>query len=340
MPNLPPKLDTPSLARAGTSPSTVSPPEERPAPKRRRRQLENQVERLVEARATREEERQELGIGLRPLIMCGLPLRKRKDPFYSRRSGSYLVDLISHPQYGVPYGQDRLIPIFLGTLFSTLGCPSDNRVEFLYARDILRIFDLPLDGRHYQRLKDGFRRWKKTLISIERVTVGLKGRVLEENAALCLLPKSRLWFQEQEEKDDIPNEVWLSPQLADEIRKHPIPIDLQTIRALASFPGALDFYQWQVWRSFAIQEATYVPLFTESGLIAQLGCLEGQPPKELRRLLSRWQARIRALWPDCPNEFSTDGNIFLLRPSKALGHMQANRFLLSLLRRYRERPQD
>ena len=297
---------------------------------------QTQFERLATSALARHDQEQEQVLGLRPLILCGLPIRRQPQPYYMRKSGPYTVELISAPQLGVPYGQDRLIPIFLATLFSATGCPEDNRVQFLYARDILRLFDLPFDGKTYQRIKDGFTRWKKTLLSISRKITTKKGKAGEESQAMCLLPQSRLWFQEQEEADDIPNEIWLAPSWAEEIRQHPIPVDLQSVRALASCPGALDFYQWQAWRSFSITSETHVSLMGETGLVAQLGCVEGQPAKELRRLISRWQDLIRIHWKDCPNSLSRDGKTFVLQPAKALGHLQANRFLLSLIRGYKD----
>jgi hypothetical protein len=212
-------------------------------------------------------------------------------------------------------------------------------VSFLYLRDILRLFELPLDGKTYLRLKEGFARWRRTLITISRATQekkadGKKGRKGNDSHSLCLLPKTRLWHQDPEDPADLPHEIWLAESWAEEVRKHPIPIDLQSVRALTSCPGALDFYQWQSWRSYSLQEEIRVPLFTEGGLVDQIGCLEDQPKKALRRLLGRWQDKIIELWPDCPNAFSPDGNAFLLRPGQALGTFQKNRFLLSLIRGY------
>jgi hypothetical protein len=298
---------------------------------------EKKLDLLAKSNEARQYQEQEQLIALRPLVMCGIPLRKLKEPYYVRKSGPYTIELISSPLLGVPYGQDRLIPIFLATLFMALGCPADNTVRFLYGRDILRLFGLPEDGPHYRRLREGFKRWQKTLISLEQKIVMPNGRTKERQESVVLMPKSLLWCQDDDaHKDDLPNEVTLSERWADEIRKHPIPADLQTVQGLASCPGALDFYLWQIWRSYCISEDTPVPLEGPTGLFAQVGCLSGQSIRPLRRLLRRWQQLVKLHWRDCPNELSKDGKFFVLRPCRALGAFQANRFLLQVITHYRK----
>lgn len=298
------------------------------------------LDQSVAASQARQYEEQEQVVGLRPLILCGIPLRRHKESYYQRQNGPFKVEFVSHPKFGVPYGQDRLIPIFLATLFSALGCPEDNKIRFLYAPDILRLFGLPEDGRTYKRLKEGFQRWRKTLVTMESRFVTKRGKMGTRDESYILIPQSRLWHlkDDSNETDEIPNEIWLDSHWAEEIRKHPIPIDLQTVKALAAFPGALDFYCWQIWRCYCIKQTTRIPFEGETGLFAQIGCLAGQETKELKRLLKRWQLRIKSLWPECPNTFGTDGKSFLLQPAKALGTLQANRFLLQVIRTAQAKP--
>ena len=50
--------------------------------------------------------------------MCGLPERKPpKGQFlFERRHGSFLQQMAGNPDFGLPYGQDRFVPIYLATL--------------------------------------------------------------------------------------------------------------------------------------------------------------------------------------------------------------------------------
>jgi hypothetical protein len=334
-----PKNKKPTDPNAPQEPGTLIPAEKRFTGKVSK-QTHRLLDQIVAAAQSRQYEEQEQVVGLRPLILCGIPLRRHKESYYQRQNGPFKVEFISHPKVGVPYGQDRLIPIFLATLFSAMGCPEDNRIRFLYARDILRLFDLPENGAHYKRLKEGFMRWRKTLVIFESRFVTKRGKIGRRDESCVLIPESRLWYQgdDTEDTDEIPNEICLDSHWADEIRKHPIPIDLQTVKALAAFPGALDFYCWQIWRCYCITEQTRVPFGGPTGLFAQIGCLEGQETKELKRLLKRWQIRIKSLWPECPNFFGTDGKSFVLRPAKALKTLQANRFLLQVIRTAQGKP--
>jgi hypothetical protein len=299
------------------------------------KQEEKKLDQLVAANEARRNLEQEQLCAFRPLVMCGIPLRKLKEPYYVRKSGPYTVELISSP-LGVPYGQDRLIPIFIATYFMALGCPEDNTIRFLYARDILRLFDLPEDGKTYQRLKEGFNRWRKTLISLEKTSLNKRGRECTSFEGISLIPEGHLWADDNADKEDIPNTLVLSARWADEIRKHPIPVDLQTIKALAHCPGALDFYLWQAWRSYSITEEVHVPLGGPSGILAQFGFVAGQPVREIRRLLKRWQKLIKICWPACTNSLGTDGKSFVLRPCRALGPLESNRFLLQVIQEYRK----
>lgn len=312
-------------------------PETKPAaPEGKRKpgqQTKNAVQRLVEARTAREEEKQELGISLRFLFLCGLPLQAREEPYYERTCGIYELSILGDARYGgVPYGQDRLIPIWVATAFVHLGCPASNEIRFHYGRDILRAFDLPEDGPHYQRLKEGFRRFQNSLFTVTHEIRSKRGRRGIEFEHLPLLKGGRLWNEDprtpEEEKEDAPYLLRLSPEWAKEIREHPVPIDLQTVRALRTHPGALDFYQWQAWRSYNVKGKTRIPLEGPLGLIAQLGCLEGQPVFEIRRRLAEWQRLIRVCWPECPNSLDRDGQAFLIRPGQALAFSHQNRFLL------------
>jgi hypothetical protein len=295
------------------------------------RRRENEVDRLMEARDARTDDDQELGIGLRSLFLCGLPLRSLKEPVHRRTCGIYTLKILGDPEYGgVPYGQDRLLPIWIATAFVYLGCPEDNLIPFIYKRDILRTLGLPEDGPHYQRLHQGFLRFQHSLFTISREVQSPRGRKGIKVDSVPLLSGVHLWDEDPRSKDelDAPHFVRLSPEWAREIREHPVPIDLQTVRALRAHPGALDFYQWQIWRSFTAKKRLRIPLTGHNGLFAQLGCLQDQPPKELRRRLKEWQALIKLGWEDCPNGLSKEGDTFLIHPGSALGTLHRNRFTL------------
>ena len=77
-----------------------------------------QVEGIHLVRQRREQGNQILGFNSRPFVLCGLPLRRPpKDQLrYERRNGNFVLQVTGHPEFGLPFGQDRLVPIFLATI--------------------------------------------------------------------------------------------------------------------------------------------------------------------------------------------------------------------------------
>src|SRR5689334_6069859 len=69
-------------------------------------------------RIKREQAAQSLCFCSRPFVLCGLPVRRLPPDqlLYQRRNGQFLLQITGHPDYGVPFGQDRIVPIFLATL--------------------------------------------------------------------------------------------------------------------------------------------------------------------------------------------------------------------------------
>jgi hypothetical protein len=76
------------------------------------------LEAIEAVRRDRDDGCQELAYNARPFVLCGLPLRRPpKDQLnYIRTNGRFFLDITAHPIVGLPYGQDRLIPIWTATL--------------------------------------------------------------------------------------------------------------------------------------------------------------------------------------------------------------------------------
>lgn len=66
----------------------------------------------------REQRTQELCFASRPFVLYGLPVRALPPGqlIYEKRNGQFVLQITGHPKFGVPFGQDRIVPIFLATL--------------------------------------------------------------------------------------------------------------------------------------------------------------------------------------------------------------------------------
>ena len=76
------------------------------------------VESIECVRLNREAARQNLLFSSRPFVLCGLPVKRPAAGclVHERRNGQFVLQVTGHPSYGLPWGQDRLVPIFLATL--------------------------------------------------------------------------------------------------------------------------------------------------------------------------------------------------------------------------------
>ncbi len=222
-----------------------------------------------------------------------------------------------HYETPVPFGQDRLIPLWA----ATLAVKQKSRVvRFDSAAQILDFMQLPKDGIHYRRIIEGFQR-----IFAASIFFGTEG----DRTASPVFDWTRfhffdcmeLWFNRPEPRHgpchtQPENTIILSESFYDEVNQHPIPVERLVVASLANAPGLLDFYVWIVWKSWTLKSGpARIPLFGSQGLQGQLGVAMYSRTKRFRQTLRRWLGRIRLLWPECPAEPSQDGKFLIVRSS-------------------------
>jgi len=225
-----------------------------------------------------------------------------------------------HYETPVPFGQDRLIPIWVATLALR---QKSRTVHFDGAVQMLDFFRFPKDGRYYRRIVQAFQR-----IFASTIFFGTedqpKGATLMDWARFHFFDELHLWFTEGGQCAPIPagdhsNTVTLSEAFYSEIDQHRIPMEREIVIALANSPGVLDFYIWIAWRSWVLKSGKIrVPLFSPGGLKEQLGCHIHPEDRFLRRKISQWLRVIRAHWPQCPAEISADGESLIISSSKSI----------------------
>ena len=121
-----------------------------------RRRL-RQAETIPLVRVRRNEANQHLGFASRPFVLCGLPVRHppRSTLVYERRNGLFTLQINGHPDFGLSFGQDRLVPIFLATLAVR---QQSQTIRFRSAAQMLEIFGMANGGKEYRRLVAAFER--------------------------------------------------------------------------------------------------------------------------------------------------------------------------------------
>ena len=274
-----------------------------------------QAERIQLVRQNREQATQTLCFNSRLFVLCGLPVhRLPKDQLlYERRNGRFVLQVTGHPEYGVPFGQDRLVPIFLATLAVQ---QKSQTIRFRTAAEMLEVFGMQTGGKEYRRLVGAFERVFGATIFFG--TDALKGSAkVVQRSRFNFMREALIWYSRSPEQRPISTEfenvVVLSDDFYQEILAHPVPNDLEAVKVLAASPAILDLYMWLSYRSFKAKGTESIPIFGEFGLANQLGRVEYSRPRRFRAMLEQWLDTIRAIWRQCPARIISNGQNMEIR---------------------------
>jgi hypothetical protein len=277
----------------------------------------------IEMARNAEPAKQSLVFSSRPFVLCGLPVKRPAKGvlLHERRNGKFVLEVTGHPKYGLPFGQDRLIPIWVATLALR---QKNRRIVFRSAAEILETFGLPKDGRAYRRLVEGFQRIFAATIFFGTDEKMVRGS-MHDYHRFHFFDQMKVWYakdldQQQLPAEEFENVILLSQTFWDELSAHPIPINLNAIKLLANAPAELDFYTWLVWRCWTAKREALIPLTGEGSLLQQLGISEKTATREFRRQVKRWLAHIKApdIWPDCPAKLTPDGSALIIVPARTI----------------------
>jgi plasmid replication initiation protein len=78
-----------------------------------------------------------------------------REPVIERRNGNFLLQISGHPTYGLPFGQDRIVPIYLATLAVR---QQGQTIRFRTAAEILESFGMHKRREEYRRLVSALKR--------------------------------------------------------------------------------------------------------------------------------------------------------------------------------------
>jgi hypothetical protein len=278
------------------------------------------VESIECVRLNRDASQQNLGFSSRPFVLCGLPVRMPAPGclLHERRNGQFVLQVTGHPSYGLPWGQDRLVPIFLATLAVRQRTP---RITFDSAAEMLDTFGMQQGGSQYRRLVAAFQRIFGATIFFGTDTQRERAAVVHR-ARFNFMSEARIWYSRDPEQRLLPGEcqntIVLSDEFYREILNHPIPTDLEAAKALSSSPAALDLFMWLTYRCFTARGKERVPLFGDFGLVSQLGSTDYARPRKFREKLEGWLCLVRTMWPECTASIDRDGAALLIDHAHAL----------------------
>ncbi len=265
---------------------------------------------------------QDVAFGARPFILCGFPIRRLPPGCltYRRRNGKFFLEVVGHPEWGIPFGQDRLVLLHMATLAVRNQSPI---IHFRSGAEILVEWGMQTNGIHYKRLMEAFRRVFGSTMFFGTWEDRREAKVWD-CTRVHFFDSMTLWATAGEPAGNRDNSVTLSPAFWKELQEHPIPVDAEVVRMLARNPGCLDLYTWLTWRCHQATCPQRVPLFGPFGLAGQLGVQDYQRERKFRERIREWLKLVRLYWPECPATVASNGAFLEINAGSAILGRSAN----------------
>ena len=280
----------------------------------------DQVHQLVTAR----EAIADTGFMARLLTLCSLP---RTNPGhqlqYKRVNGPYTLIMTAVGQTGLPFGN---LPRLLLAWVCTEAVRTRSR-KLVLGRSlskfmrILGVYDS--SGRTQTRLRNQMKRLFGCSISLV-----YEDARRETTATALIADLTEFWWNPR--RPDQPSlwesKIQLSESFFNEIIQHPVPIDMNILKALKRSPLGLDLYLWLTYRTFALRAPLRI---TWKQVYHQFGV---DPTKEnnhytvkgFRKDCLRELKKIKTAWPDL--NYTTAIGMLVLWPSKPAIFPEAETF--------------
>ena len=271
------------------------------------------------ARAVGDE--QVLGFTPRDFVIFGLPYKNPRTSLYVRRNGA-LTFSITGGTHGVPYSQDRLLVIWLATVFKVCGSPESNTIAFDSLREVARSLGKASSGQQRKRILAGFLRlFDATFLASDSRPNAVRRERYQ------LMQRMRLWKEAEPGQPNQhtlwPNVLLYDPVFANDIRTGAVPTDFQSVLALSENMGPLSQYQFEAHNSYLHARLgkgdRAVPVLGASGLLAQIGCgVSENDTRKARATIRHWHGIVKRLWPGCPNELMRNDTMLMIRGGYAI----------------------
>ena len=276
---------------------------------------------LVAIREDREEGKPpQFGYLARPFILCGLPFKKPQKgvSYYKRQNGNEVLEIIGHPEHGLPFGMDIEVLIWTCILAKRAMLRNNGKcppvLEFASGAEFLKAFDLPLDGASYTRAIERFTRVVYATWYFGPPNPTKKKLNLWKFA---FFDRVNLWFDPELHTPNLPgeefknNQLFLSTALRAEMERSLPVIEMETLKAWANNPTQVYFNIWLAWRCHDAKPGVQIPLMGPNGVKDQCG-FEGYDdpedgPYNFRRKVKGLLQNAKISWSDCPVKLVAEG---------------------------------
>ena len=268
----------------------------------------DQVNQLVGA----SEAEADLGFMARMLVLCSLPRTNPGNRLqYKRVNGPYSLIMTAVGQTNLPFGN---LPRLLLAWLCTEAVRTQNRTLILgkSLSDFMRTLGMKPVGGVRTRLRNQMRRLFSAHVSL--VYEDKRDMVI---AGSQVADRAELWWNERKPDERVlwDSKIYLGEAFFNEIIRHPVPLDLNTLTALKRCSLGLDLYLWTAYRTFALkhpQRFSWQQVYRQFG--AEPAKASGKNIVQMfRRKVLRELIKIKIAWPGL--NYSTAPGVLILHPS-------------------------
>ena len=272
----------------------------------------DQVNLLVEA----SEADADLGFMARLLVLCSLPRTNpgnRKE--YKRVNGPYRLYMQPGPETKLPYGSlPRLILAWVCT--EAVRTQSRELVlgkslsKFMRKLGLAPVSGGTTGGR--TRLRNQMRRLFNAHVRLIH-----EHKHGEQFISSAIADRGEFWWNERKPDEPVlfDSKIRLGEDFFNEIVRHPVPLDMNTLTALKRCSLGLDLYLWLTYRTFALTRPvriTWRQVYRQFG-VDPAKASDKKAVQNFRRNVLRELKKIKLAWPGL--NYTTGRGILILLPS-------------------------
>ena len=261
----------------------------------------------------------DLGFMGRLLALCSLPRTNPGDrKEYVRRNGPYKLGMVAGIEDKLPFGN---IPRLLLAWVCSEAVRTQNR-ELILGRSLYEFMrKLDMDDRsggansERTRLKNQMRRLFGCTVTLVYTDAQREARV-----SSLVADHAEFWWDVS--RPDVPvlwdSTIRLGEEFFTEIIRHPIPLDLNALRALKRSPLGLDLYCWLTYRTFTLKaplRLSWKQLYRQFGA-DPANAEKHSTVKSFRVVCLRELKKIKSVWPDLHYQMVTGALVLLPSPPR------------------------
>ena len=279
-------------------------------PARRGFTLADQVHQLV----TASEVDPDLGFMARLMALCSLPRTNPGNQLqYVRTNGPYKLGMTAGLDNKLPYGN---FPRLLLAWVSTEAVRTQSRVLVLgdSLSDFMRALGVYSAGGGNAGIK--LRNQMRRLFNAH-IQLIYEDEHGEASVSSSVTDSTELWWNVRKpgERSLWESKIELSEKFFQEIIRHPVPLDMNTLKSLKRSTLGLDLYLWTAYRTFALRaplRLSWRQVYRQFGAHPDKSS-DNNTVQAFRYKVLRELKKIKLAWPGL--NYTTAKGVLILHPS-------------------------